>query len=75
MCNKVKLTKRQASEFLNSVKRYRNDYRREKRSYYCEECNAWHTTSRDLEQETSIIEEISDPTYLEQWRKLLNQTT
>ena len=72
MCKKVKLTKKEANAFLKEVKKWRNSYRKEKRSYYCEECQAWHTTSKDFIEEFERVEEISDPTYLEQWNKLLN---
>jgi hypothetical protein len=74
MCSKLKLSKKDAQLFLKSCETYKNAYRREKRAYYCEECNAWHTTSRDIEQELSKIEDITDPTYLQEWERLLRHS-
>lgn len=58
MCNKKCFTKKEAQSALNHNSRpardgnsqrgkRRHKYRREKRKYYCEECNAWHLTKLD----------------------------
>jgi hypothetical protein len=50
-CSKVKFTKREAQESLNFLSGIGKQFRKEKRTYYCKECNAWHLTSReDIEE-------------------------
>lgn len=44
-CHKVIFTKRQAKAALKENKKNPNQYRKEKRYYYCRECNGWHLTS------------------------------
>lgn len=47
MCNKLKLDKIKAMLIIASSQRKSNHKRNEKRLYFCEECNGWHTTSKD----------------------------
>lgn len=55
MCNKQKLSKREAQGALNKIKnhntlRFRGSkWRKEIRMYQCAECNAWHLTSMEKE--------------------------
>ncbi len=76
------MTKVEAQTFLNMVKRYLKHYkrRRERRAYYCEQCNAWHVTS--LEEEEYVQERTihpiegwqNRPDLQERWEKLLAPT-
>lgn len=66
-CFKLKLSKEQS---LRILKKAENgpDYRREKRNYYCDKCNAWHTTSKDFNdaQTKDII-----PIHVNRWAGVL----
>lgn len=47
MCDKIKFSKREAQEALNSILRNRrHKHRREQRYYHCPDCNHWHLTSK-----------------------------
>lgn len=49
MCNKIKLSKDTAKNIIQEAvqARRRGDFtRNEIRYYYCNECHAWHTTSK-----------------------------
>ena len=72
MCNKVRFTKKDADAAIKHNKRAHNQYRKEVRDYYCEDCNAWHLTSKPFvpPEEISDITEVVDK---ERWEKLLKQ--
>ena len=44
MCTKNSYTKRDADAILKSAGK-KKQYRKEKRAYYCSQCNGWHLTS------------------------------
>ena len=68
-CNKVKLSKKEALSFIKKFCGTRQ-YRKEKRAYYCEECNNWHTTSTEDKIEIIDINLINN----ERWNKLLKKS-
>lgn len=70
MCNKQKFDKKTAQTVLNDRKTKGKKWSREKRTYYCEECNAWHLTSME-EWEEPIKLEITELKYANKWKKLL----
>jgi hypothetical protein len=45
-CRKKKFSKREAKSILNAINKDQ-DWRREKRMYHCEKCNAWHLTAME----------------------------
>jgi hypothetical protein len=67
MCGKLKLTKREAQHAIKKAGKNRKQYRREKRFYYCEMCNAWHLTS----QEYAPYEEPVPLQYEKAWVDLI----
>ena len=46
MCVKVKYSKKDAKATLKYLKQQYAQYRKEVRYYYCDECNAWHLSSK-----------------------------
>jgi hypothetical protein len=69
MCNKVKLSKEEARLFLKHNQEVKFKHRREKRMYFCEECEAWHTTSKDLDEH--IVQDIPNLLNQDRWVQLL----
>lgn len=64
-CTKICLTKKEAESFIKH--NYKSKpYRRELRTYYCEEHNAWHTTSKIM-----IVNQDIELTAKPEWEKLL----
>lgn len=50
ICSKIKHpTKKDAITALNYIKKYekKRQYRKECRAYYCDDCMAWHLTSKE----------------------------
>jgi hypothetical protein len=47
MCDKRSLTKKEAEQAIKRSGKTSRQYRREKRFYYCSDCNAWHLTSHE----------------------------
>ena len=70
MCNKQKFDKKTAQTILNERLNKGKKWSSEKRTYYCEECNAWHLTSIE-EWEEPIQLEITELKYANKWKKLL----
>ena len=72
MCQgKQKFSKKEAHLVLKHARECPKRWRREKRSYFCEECNAWHVTSKDFGL-TEIIP-FEDLKYQEDWIKLMEK--
>lgn len=69
MCKKVQFSKKEAQTALNERLHKGKKWSREKRIYYCGECNAWHLTSKK-EYEEPIKLEIKDLKYANKWKKL-----
>lgn len=67
MCDKKCFTKIEAQSALNHNKHSGKQYRKEQRMYYCEDCNAWHLTSREDLRDTVSVEIWED-----KWEKFLN---
>jgi len=67
MCNKECFRKRDAEIALKKVHKSSKNYRKECRTYYCEKCNAWHLTSKELN--TPVEFELLEK---QRWEKLLN---
>jgi hypothetical protein len=45
-CGKKRLSKSEVGKYLRQLRRQPNGSRGECRGYYCEPCEAWHTSSR-----------------------------
>jgi uncharacterized protein YlaI len=53
MCDKISLTAREANGILNDARKRHYTSRRKKipiRKYWCDECEAWHLTSKPLDK-------------------------
>lgn len=70
MCNKVILSKEEARLFLKHNEKPKFKHRREKRMYFCEECEGWHTTSKDLGD--NVIQDLPHLLHEDRWNQLLN---
>lgn len=46
-CLRVAYKKKEAKALLRRNKKHPKQYRKEKRMYYCERCNAWHLTAAE----------------------------
>ena len=66
MCKKEPFKLSQALYILRNIFR-KKKYRREKRAYYCNKCNAWHLTSQEEAQQIDF-----QP--LEEFKKYIKQT-
>lgn len=71
-CQKVVLSKEEADGMLKNID-HANQYRREKRAYYCKECNGWHLTSEEFK--SGIFVRPAPIVHIDRWNKLINQTT
>lgn len=69
-CTKVAFSKKIAGSTLKANKHHPKQYRKECRSYYCQQCNAWHLTS----MENKTPPQATDVKLIERerWEKLLN---
>lgn len=50
MCGKQRFSKKEAGTILNYIKKHgrkKNSKRKEKRYYFCDECNSYHLTSKN----------------------------
>jgi hypothetical protein len=65
-CDKKCFTKKEADIVIEKAKKGAS-YRKEKRKYFCHDCNCWHLTKRDYlpEQQTTHLTRFKD------WLKLL----
>jgi hypothetical protein len=68
MCGKSCLTKKEAQHAIKKVGKTNRQYRREKRFYYCNLCNAWHLTSHEY---TPNGQEDVKLHYFKKWVKIL----
>lgn len=53
MCDKRRMSQREASELVNYVhgrRKHAYNKRIPRRAYYCETCKAWHTTSQTVKE-------------------------
>ncbi len=68
MCLKVRLSKKEAAAVIKLSPKIGKQYRKEKRAYYCANCNAWHLTSHE-----SPLEKIEPTklTLLKKWQQIL----
>lgn len=67
-CTKKSLSKQEATIAIKLAKQSHKQYRRETRYYFCEECNAWHLTSReDPPEEIEELEVVNK----EKWESLI----
>jgi hypothetical protein len=66
VCNKQKYDKKSALTILNLAKKHPKKYRKEKRYYWCEQCQAHHVTSWEDYEEREEIDLI----YKEEWEKI-----
>lgn len=50
MCSKRCFSKKEASNALKDIQRHyqHRQHRKEKRIYYCDVCNCWHLSSKEL---------------------------
>lgn len=71
MCNKLSFTKKQSELAIKKAKKSSKQYRKECRNYYCEECNAWHLTSKE---EFVEGEENFNILYKDRWDRLLKDS-
>lgn len=69
MCVKVKLSKKEATIALKTFPRVGKQYRKEKRIYYCDHCNAWHLTSHDNMEKTEPLK----LTLPKKWHQILKR--
>ena len=67
-CDKKCFTKKEAKSAIDAAKKGAN-YRREKRMYFCHQCNCWHLTKREYtpEPQTTHLSKFKD------WLKLLKR--
>jgi len=70
MCTKVQLTKKQAVEALRVLSNCRKQYRKEKRYYYCQDCNAWHLTS--MADKVPPLKTDIDLVHTDKWLNILH---
>lgn len=56
LCVKNKLTKKEARTALNVAHHHRKKYRKEVRTYFCGQCQAWHLTSLGKSLSLSVEE-------------------
>ena len=68
MCDKKCFTKKEAESALNHVNK-RNRWRRETRTYYCEEHGSWHLTSHELIDYTIPVN--INLKYKKKWNKIM----
>ena len=67
MCFKKCFTKQEGENVLARILKSRNQYRNEKRMYYCPKHNAWHLTSKLIHEPLEeVVSELADA-----WKKLL----
>ena len=69
-CDKVKFTKQKTEEILKTISHGAEQYRREKRNYYCKVCNAWHLTSKDLKEPIEKVKVVEKS----RWENLLKES-
>lgn len=69
MCNKRCFTKREADSVLKYDINKHERWRRECRTYYCEEHSAWHLTSQEYVNPKEV-EELKSK-YKKRWKKLM----
>ena len=52
MCNKISLTERDANTILHNARKNRRSWPKKipKRKYWCDECEAWHLTSKPMKE-------------------------
>jgi len=71
LCGKICLTKRESELVLSQKKKKGRQHSKEIRNYYCELCNAWHTTS----METPVVEVKEVPLkYSKKWKKIVYES-
>lgn len=68
-CGKVCFTKKESENALKFKLKKGRQHSREKRNYYCEECNAWHLTSmEEFEPEITEVE----LKFEQKWKNLID---
>ena len=67
-CGKVIFTKKEAEAILKKKKHSSKKGKKEKRTYYCVDCNGWHLTS---EAEPNIYRNTISKKFKKQWKKFL----
>jgi len=70
MCEKEKFSKKSAKTIINHAKKQNKKWRREKRCYFCDVCEAWHVTSKE-EYEEIIPIKLEELSYKDKWMNLM----
>lgn len=59
LCKKLIFTRNNAKAVIKNNKKSGKQYRKAKRSYYCDRCGGYHVTSMDIEVYDSFIESLT----------------